>query len=311
LQQRNHGSMRNVVIAMLLALLTCCTAERQSGRRAAYYWSTVFSLDSAKSEFVRTHDVGRIYLRYFDVVDDGGRPMPNATLRFAMPVPQGMEIVPVVFIVNDCMKRDVSGLADKILKRVMQMSQTNDVDGVGEIQIDCDWTLSTRRRFYAFLSEMRDMVHAKNLRLSVTVRLHQLSQTPPPADRGVLMMYNTGDFTDIKCEKPILDLRDAAPYLRHLGGFKLPLSAAYPVYSWKILFRNGHYVGIMHSDDELPVLAGDSIVIRQPSLDDILQACEAVDARRSDTNEEVIIFDISNSNIQRFNTNDYEKIFGN
>lgn len=303
--------MRNVFIATLLALLCGCGAERQEGRRAAYYWSTVFSIDSVKSGFIRAHGIDRIYLRYFDVVDDGGHPMPNATLRFASPVPKEVEIVPVVFIVNDCMRHDVSGLADKILRRVEQMSQTNDVDGVGEIQIDCDWTLSTRRRFYGFLSEMRGKAHEKGLRLSATVRLHQLSQAPPPADRGVLMVYNTGDFADINCEKPILDLRDAAPYLRHLGGYDLPLCAAYPVYSWRILFRGGRYVGILHTDDELPVLAGDSIVTRQPSLGDILQARKAVDARRPDASDEVTVFDMSNQNIQRFNEDDYEKIFGN
>ncbi|CCX66126.1 putative uncharacterized protein [Prevotella sp. CAG:1058] len=123
------------------------------------------------------------------------------------------------------------------------------------------------------------------------------------------MMYNTGDFTDISCGKPILDMRDAAPYLRHLADYELPLSAAYPIYSWRILFRGGRYVGIMHRDDDLPVLQGDSIVIRAPTLGDITDAAKSISSRRIQANREMILFDLNNQNITRFKPDDYEKIF--
>jgi hypothetical protein len=31
------------------------------------------------------------------------------------------------------------------------------------------------------------------------------------------MMYNTGDFTDFNCKRPILDMKDVAPYLNILA----------------------------------------------------------------------------------------------
>jgi hypothetical protein len=65
----------------------------------------------------------------------------------------------------------------------------------------------------------------------------------------------------------------------------------------------------MHSDDDLPVLSGDTIVVRQPSLDDILQTRNALDEERRDVHYEVILYDLSDKNIQRFNSKDYEKIF--
>ena len=68
-------------------------------------------------------------------------------------------------------------------------------------------------------------------------------------------------------------------------------------------------MGIMHSDDDLPVLSGDTIVVRQPSLDDILQTRNALDEERRDVHYEVILYDLSDKNIQRFNSKDYEKIF--
>ena len=294
--------------AILLLLFTGCQEQQQG--RSMYYWSTTFQLDSTKQSFLKEHQINRLYLRYFDVVvDDNGEPMPNATVRFKDSIPQGLEIIPTVFIVNDCMKQDVSELPEKILRRILQMNETHHVRKVSEIQIDCDWTPSTRKTFFSFMEQLRALAKGKGIRLSSTIRLHQLSQTPPPADRGVLMMYNTGDFTQLSCEHPILDMRDVRPFLPALRRYKLPLSTAYPLYRWRIVFRNGRYVGILHTDDELPVLPGDSIVIRQPELQEILEAKQAVSKQNARANDEVILFDLNNTNITRFKHTDYEEIF--
>ena len=306
--------MRNLMLAICLAaavLLSAC-AEKGGGERtrAVYYWSTVLDIDTAKTAFLKAHGVRRMYVRYFDVVqDDGGRPVPNATLRFKTAVPEGLEVVPTVYIVNECMAGDTAGLAEKIFRRVMQMSETNGVKGVRELQVDCDWTRRTRSRYFGFLRTLVALAGSEGIGVSATIRLHQLSEAPPPVRRGVLMMYNTGDFTDIACQKPILDMADAAPYLRRLAGYRLPLASAYPIYSWRILFRGGKYVGIMHRADDLPVLPGDTIVERTPSIEDILEAAHTVAARRRDAAQEVILFDLSNRNITRYNPEDYEKIY--
>ena len=86
------------------------------------------------------------------------------------------------------------------------------------------------------------------------------------------------------------------------------MSTAYPIFSWRILFRGGRFVGFVHYDGEYPILPDDSIVIRQPSAADILEAVKAIDSRRSDANDETILFDLSNNNINRLNHMDYEKI---
>ena len=206
------------------------------------------------------------------------------------------------------MKQDVSGLAEKMLRRILQMNETHHVGKVHEIQIDCDWTGSTRKTFFSFMEQLRALAKEKGIRLSSTIRLHQLSQIPPPADKGVLMMYNTGDFTQLSCEHPILDMRDVRPFLPALRRYKLPLSTAYPLYRWRIVFRNGRYVGILHTDNELPVLPGDSIVIRQPELQEILEAKQAVSQQNAHANDEVILFDLNQTNITRFKHTDYEEI---
>ncbi len=299
-----------VLLALALLLASCHQDKPTQTMRSAYYWSTTWSMDSSKTSFIRQHDIKRLYVRYFDVVkDEAGNAVPNATLQFdASPVPEGIEIVPTVFIVNDCM-RTGSALADKILRRILQMSEANDIPPIKEIQIDCDWTASTQQNYFEFLKELREKAGAKDILLSATIRLHQLSMTPPPVDKGVLMMYNTGDAKQLACHKPILDMKDAAPYIQHLGSYPLPLAAAYPLFSWRILFREGKFVGIMHADDDLPVLPGDSIVTRQPEMEDIMEAVRSINHQNKDINNEVILFDLNNPNIKRFKPNDYEKIY--
>lgn len=277
--------------------------------RSVYYWSTTLSMDSVKTAFMRNYDISRMYIRYFDVVaDQSGRAVPNATLKFATDVPQGIDVVPTVFVMPECLRQDRSRLASLIVKRVVQMNETNDVYNVKEIQIDCDWAQSTRQLYAEFMQAMMRECHSRHLKLSSTIRLHQLAQTPPPADRGVLMMYNTGDATDIRCHKPILDMHDAAPYLSRLKDYKLTLSTAYPIFAWRILFRGGRFVGFIHNDGEYPILPSDSIALRQPSADDIIEAVNVIGSRRPDANNEIILFDLNNHNINRLKHKDYEKI---
>ena len=297
------------ILSMALLLVSCRKDEAKTSMRSVYYWSTTLNMDSTKTAFIKKYSISRVYLRYFDVVDDeAGRAVPNATLSFATKVPLGIDIVPTVFVMPECLRQDRHHLAQLIVRRVMQMSQTNDVYNVREIQIDCDWTQSTRQLYDDFMQAMLDECHSQGLQLSSTIRLHQLAQTPPPADRGVLMMYNTGDATNIQCHKPILDMRDAAPYLQYLAQYRLPLSTAYPIFAWRILFRGGRFVGFVHYDGEYPMLPDDSIAIRQPSASDIMEAVKAVQSLRPEANAEIILFDLSNNNINHLNHKDYETI---
>ena len=302
------------LFAVLLStlLMTGCNSNTivQPSKRAVYLWTTQINMDSTKLQFLKSYDISRMYVRFFDVVlDEQGNATPNATARFVTPLPKNMDIVPTVFLMPECLRGDRQQLAKQIVDRVMQMCETNDVTGVKEMQIDCDWTSSTRQAYHRFMATMLELCHARGINLSSTIRLHQLAQTPPPADRGVLMMYNTGNVADINCHKPILDMRDAAPYLKHLKSYKLPLSTAYPVFAWRVLFRGRQFVGIIHSDDEYPLLPTDSICTRQPSMADITDAIKAVDQRRADANNEIILFDLNDNNLKTFNTYKYEEIY--
>jgi hypothetical protein len=299
-------------ITIILVFCSCRQDNHDEGTHSMYYWSTTFSMDSTKTNFMNENKVKKLYIRYFDVVTDAsGKLMPNATISFQSRIPRNVEVVPTVFIVNECMYRNNDSLAQKILKRILQMDETNDIYGVKEIQIDCDWTLKTEKKYFDFLAQLRQLTKEKGLSLSATIRLHQLAQSVPPVDRGILMMYNTGDFTDFNCKRPILDMKDVAPYLKHIGRYGLSLSAAYPIFSWKLLFRGRRFIGIIHQNGELPVLPTDTVVTRTPSVADILAAKNALNNINKNINKEIILFDLNSYNVKRFKQNDYKKIYSN
>ena len=305
----NRATHPILCLLALLLMAACNTESSKAPVRSAYYWSTTFALDSMQREWMSKEGVRRMYVRYFDVVESiDGTVMPNATINFQDSVPEGVEVVPCVFVTNEAMAHAPAHLDSLIYQRVKQMSATHDIKRVKTIQIDCDWSQRTRTAYFAMLEGIRNRAHADGLQLSVTIRLHQLSQSVPPADAGVLMVYNTGDVRNMERD-PILSAEDVRPYLRHLSGYNLPLSAAYPAFAWDIQYRRGQYIEIRHIDDEMRLMPGDTLVHRAPSVETVLQVKHIIDAERSDVHGEIILFDISKNNIQRITKHHYEKVY--
>lgn len=298
-------------IFILVLVLSSCDNHRKSSTEgnSVYYWTTTFSLDKTKQDFISKNNISRLYIRYFDVVLKDNVSMPNATIRFEDKIPETIEVIPTIYIMNECMLNRDTSLAAKILIRILQMNETNDISNVKEIQIDCDYTKTTESNFLAFMQELHTLAKEKQISLATTVRLYQLSWRVPSADRGVLMMYNTGDFKNFYDEKPILNIDSVESYLRYLKRYRLPLSAAYPVFKWDILFHKNEFREILHSSDTSFLFSGDTIVRREPTLNDILKAKKRLQSIRKSINNEIIVFDLSDYNITRFKDEEYKKIF--
>ena len=119
---------------------------------AVYYWKTTFRLSAEERDFLATHQVKRLYLRYFDVYKDPDInasvvPVPQATLQFMDSVPSDLEVVPIVFIDNNLFKDcDLSQYTGLLVNRILTMTKTNDVPNVHEVQLDCDWTSCSAKR---------------------------------------------------------------------------------------------------------------------------------------------------------------------
>ena len=278
-------------MSLLLCLLIAGCSEREelSESNAVYYWRTDFRLDSTEWVFLQRNHINKVYCRYFDVVinEEGVEPRPNATISFSCTLPDSIELIPTIYITEDCMHQNYQGLAEKIVKRIRQMNETNDIKPVSEIQIDCDYTSKSKKVYYQFLEEVKQ---AWGQTLSTTIRLHQLSMEAPPVDYGVLMIYNTGDPKKWEERNPILDIRDVQPYLKRLDSYPLPLAAAYPVYQWVRTIRN---IRIEHTVE----------------ADEILRVKEAVEKERSSLKNVIVTYHLDKDNINRYKPETYEEIY--
>ena len=276
---------------MLLCLLTVGCRERKelAEGNAVYYWRTDLRIDSTERAFLQLYNINKVYCRYFDVVinNESVGPMPNATIAFSDTLPAGIEIIPTIYITENCMHQAYKGLAEKLVNRIIQMNETNDIRNVQEIQIDCDYTAKSKKNYYQFLEEVK---RAWGKKLSTTIRLHQLSMEAPPVDYGALMLYNTGDPRKWTERNPILDIRDVQPYVKWLDDYPLPLAAAYPVFSWLRVIQG---VNIEHTVE----------------TDEILNVKRMVEKARKDLGNVIITYHLDKENINRYKPETYEEIY--
>lgn len=314
---------------------------------SVYYWRTVFQLDSTERQFLEAHNVERLYIRMFDVVenvllgDDEQRRekvVPNATITFrdSVPVPH---VVPTVYITTDALRSmaqaGVRYWAHQILVRVMNMCSYNGISGVEEIQLDCDWTASTQSLFFELCKEMKKEMEARKdtegMTLSCTIRLHQLKQKQPPVDRGVLMVYNTGSFLSPDAKNSILSYDDVKPYLRALKTYRLPLDIAYPIYRWGLVYRNDHFEGLLQDTDisslqtkklkdgrnkvlqdgyisGKKVLRGDVIRIENSDYETIAKVKEAIEEIVV-SEHSTILYHLSSDNIKRYKEDEINEMY--
>lgn len=236
-------------LLLSLTLLSCADAasSNRDGENSIYYWRTTFSLSDKEKEFLKAHDVKKMYMRFFDVdwsdpAKTGEDVAPKATIIFNDTVPVGIETVPTIYITTSAieqMQTKEPEYAEKIYKRVSAVCKKNNIN-LKEIQLDCDWTKGTRQPFFRLCEAMREYMDSTQT-LSSTIRLHQLTQTPPPVDKGVLMVYNTGNLMEMTSENSIFSRKDIEPYLKddRLAAYPLALDVAYPTYGWSVVFRPG------------------------------------------------------------------------
>ncbi len=338
---------RNLLFVLTLCLLaffcSCRKSEQRAHHNSIYYWRTTLTASPDELHFMKTHNVDKLYLRFFDVCREAENVVPNATLEFEDTTLLGCvdEIVPVCYITIEAL-RDISGMereyASKITNRMINMcSYHNLSDKVHEIQIDCDWTESTQEAYFYLLKHIRSLLNEKAIQLSATIRLHQLRLDAPPIDRGVLMIYNTGNLLNPETRNSILDYNDAARYLKHsaVKKYDIALDYAFPTFSWGVAYRQGHYIGLA-SNSYSPLDFNDHkgfkridsthVKVINTYRPNVPYFCEIGDIIREETSEyktimsvkqllplsknnSVILYHLDANNLKTFSDNEIENIF--
>ncbi len=116
-----------------------------------------------------------------------------------------------------------------------------------EIQIDCDWTVKTRDRYFRFLRSLKKQF--PGFAISATIRLFPYKYPGkmgvPPVDRGMLMCYNMDRVDNSRARNSVFDLATMKQYLTDKQ-YPLPLDAALPVFGWYAWFRGNTLKGIIY-----------------------------------------------------------------
>ena len=300
------------MMVMALFVVSCDNrrAHEQSGEsenfNSIYHWKTVFAPNHAEMAFLKKHDIKRIYLKMFDVVVENNHVMgtteivPVATTKFQAPIPKDVEVVPVTYVTLNAL-RAMQGrereFAALIIERMLAMCSYNDCGVIREVQIDCDWTATTKDSYSLFCQVAKDALAAEDLDLSITVRLHQLHETPPPADRGVLMLYNTGALKDLDTKNSILDIHDAQPYIKE-GRYPIPLDYAYPAFGWGIKFADQEFVSIV-SEHERPS-EGESIRVERPTAAEVMAVKQLVEEKLGKSSRGNILYHLDESQLKHY-----------
>ncbi|MCB0519577.1 MAG: hypothetical protein H6577_24515 [Lewinellaceae bacterium] len=194
---------------------------------------------------------------------------------------QDLQMVPTVFLTNRVFAQaiDVDSLAAKMTRKIKNITdgfQYSIAPGWGpdydnaeassnwqiqdslvetahqqflarmtEIQVDCDWTPTTKDRYFAFLKAMKNQ--NPGIDITCTVRLHQFRDRDrsgiPPVDRATLMCYNVAPPKDPGVADAIFDEKLVAGYLKN-GKYPLLLEAALPLFGWGALFHENEFKGL-------------------------------------------------------------------
>ena len=274
----------------------------------------------------------RLRVRLFDIGSDSSGARPVARLRVAVPLPPGLEVLPVVFA-RERAFRD-AGAAEVLARHIL--SERDAICREGNLpccglEMDCDWTASSRDGYFRALQTLSDSLHRRGESLHATLRLHQYRSPRttgiPPADRLTLMAYNMGPVTAAPGRLSVLDLPELRRWLAGAAPYPIPLDVALPLWSWCLQVREGHPIDLLQAipEEELAgipqlsakgrglfrsregfflqgrwIRAGDVLKAETVAPRDLEEAAEIL-ARTlpPDGRREVVYFDLSERNLQR------------
>ncbi len=253
-----------LLILILIFLYSSCYNDKKGNEKAFYYWKTNYNFSENDQKMMQKLSVDKLYLRFFDVRIDkaSGKAIPVGRLRVKEGAIYPKNYVPCVFITNDVIKKlsedkletlavNITKEIDFIAKNIASATRPNDTINTNyytELQIDCDWSVSSKKKYFFFIKKIRNIV--SNKKISVTLRLWQLKNKKlagiPPADRAMLMCYSTGNPRNYLIDNSLANYEEIKKYVKGQT-YPLQLDVALPIYSWAILFRNRGFKKIVRN----------------------------------------------------------------
>lgn len=233
------------IILLLISMLTGCQkSQPKEIDTAFYFWKSNFQLLENEKFTLKENGVNKLYIKFFDISWNEGKQtfQKDAPIRFSEKLPDSCQMIPVVFITNQTLKNipknELDSLANFILKGISKLSPKV----YQEIQIDCDWTLSTKQKYFSLLKTLKK----SGLYLSATIRLHQVKFYEktgiPPVERGMLMCYNMSNWRSPITLNSIYSPKLLSQYTERLAQYPLSLDVVMPIFHWTVVFRNNRFL---------------------------------------------------------------------
>lgn len=339
-------------IAISLLLSGCDTARPDRiTERGFYYWKSVAGLASSEQKTLEDLQVKKLYLKFFDVVWNGpaGKAIPVAKIRFtdttlAFLARTGTTIIPTIFITNESMQfidpAAIGELAHHINQLLSGITAANKLEGaIREIQLDCDWTATTKDNYFSLLQRIQELPFFQQKQVSATIRLYQCKYRHktgvPPVPRGLLMCYNMGNLKDPATTNSILDPAELEQYIGNLHEYPLPLDIGWPLFQWKVLYRDNTYKGLIRELPD-PVLKqvgianrkgntyellrdtllneydlkkGDIIRTEDSNFDDVIEAAHLLNPQWVTSRFSVVLFHLDSLTLLKYSEHELEKMY--
>lgn len=256
---KNTISMKKILLIGVLAflLISCKTDNKvEHVERAFYYWKSDDSMEDYKTrDNLKSTAVTKLYIKYFEVDYSetlGNFPYDKTGLgRYSVEYFKDSKIVPTIFIKNEIFQfnqeKDLDRLADNIVFLVDKYSKEklDKMSIENEIQIDCDWTKSTKEKYFYLLKKIKELSKKE---ISCTLRLYPYKYPNimgvPPVDKATLMCYNLIKPLTNKDKNSILDYDELKLYLDQKRSYPIHLDIALPVFYWTHFYHDNQFVGL-------------------------------------------------------------------
>ena len=246
-----------IFLTILLAGFIGCSQRSTVVVPSAFHWRNSDPLNYSDREAIAANGLQRIYFKTLDI---GWNPANGAYPVSSVAVPydwrnydrnssawtDSVEFVPCIYITNSTFEKISDAEVDQLASNLLRKLRKECPLKIHGVLLDCDWTATTKDRFFRLTKLMNDSLEVP---LISTIRLHQYAHPGktgvPPADRGMLMVYNVGKVNAPGAANSIFNLEEAEPYFRRSKPYPLPLDIALPAFSWGAQFRKGHFMGIL------------------------------------------------------------------
>ncbi|GGF19742.1 hypothetical protein [Flavobacterium limi] len=330
--------MKKIFFLIFLFFLFISCKDTPKPIVSFYYWKTIFKLSETEKETLRENNVRKIYIRYFDIDlhPKDTNPIPLSPIHFKE-IMKPFDVVSVIYIKNKVMLKpnlDIEDLAKKTLGLINEINSKNKIYSK-EIQIDCDWTLSSKDNYLKFIEIFKKLSQKK---ISATIRLHQIKYFRktkiPNVDSGILMYYNIGKIA-ADSSNSVYDRKIAERYLKSLKKYPLHLDFALPIYSWAVHIRNHKVVGlrsklnvselekdknfeqissfffkVRHSNYKNGIFyeENDVLKIEAISSEDLIEMAEDLNDHSVRKPNEIIFYDLDEFNLKNYEKNIFEQV---